>query len=1052
MMSATERVCSACGAAMKPAMMKCIECGTRMPSGLVPARVSVSEDSTNGGDTLILQSTRTPLPDRPLVKPKPQLNPPAQASASRNSLASRDSGAPKTRSTNSDPAIATGSGSTAAAQTPTVAARPSPGSSSVPAEGISATKKVEPTQPKTTTASASTESSPRLITATCQCGTQLKVKQEWAGKYRKCKKCSQPVLIPEVEDSTSDLEIRQLKQCVDNAISQLPSNPSIDLKKTLSAIKLKKLKEQLRERNPLDQGEAQQRRMALLELGESRDVRVFELIAPIESEGWDHVRSGLIRALGILGDPRGLPIVLRSLLDQSNEVVHEGIKALRALNSEHAVRPLLRLGLVNPHLKLYVAEAVGQIGAVAVPTLLDVVQHRDKGMLLDAIILLGKIGHESAVMTLLTTIEHTSGPIRAYAIESLGRIGDKRATSKLVEQLSDNDEIIQLNVIVALGKIGDPRAVRSLLPFLSVVDEELRRRALDALGEIGDSRAVPPILELLPEATGTLLESAVDALVKIGDAPAIDALLPLLEQSSPEQQAKILLGIKKVKSAEAVPLLLDMLEHAKPVIRRHIVDALGEIAQANTCETLKALVTRDASFEVRAAAVKALGKIGNKDVLPVLETALKDESVVRCSAVIAMGLLGNINATPALVAMLRDSAPEVRYHSVCALGKLGAKSAVSAIQALLEDPDSMVQRGAEKALEDLGVEKQRASFSKRVAKAIERMLPDAIAGSLPGRSLVVGLGTIVGVFVLAGFFFIARSSANRSVQVDTRGFVVGLVRLGEGDEVGLARSKGEVEIWDTATSKLVKEIRVEGNASLTTLGDQPACLDLRSGRITPWKHQSSDRLADNAAINLAGGALDVQLSADGKVALVRSKQGIATWDLVARKQMANLALDPKSRVALSGDGAIAAALPPDSKRLQWFGTGDGELLEQNEFNFLDAGSPALDHSGRKCIVSKPQEVLLVSRGESEVKKLDATANATPYRFVGEGLIVGWQGDTVLRFDLASQKSDRWSVPADDFNISQLAILAGGKKVAVASSEKRSFWVLDTNSGTFSEIK
>lgn len=971
---------------MKPALMKCMECGTRA--------------------TLPLRTPQTP----PTATPPKVVTPVRRASTTSTEISRSARTLESTEST-----------------TDTV---------------------VESSQVTSTSA----ELDKSLITATCECGATLRVKAEWAGRHRKCRKCSLPVLIPLVEDATAGLEIAQLKHCVDAAIRKLPSQPEITLKKTLAKLKLGKLKQQLQEQNPLDQAEAQRRRMAILELGSSHDIRAFELIAPCENDRWEHVRSGVALALGILADPRGLPILLRYLCDQSVEVVHEAIKALRNSESEQTVRPLLRLGLVNPNLKLYVSDAIAQIGVSAVPVLLDVVQHRDRGMLLDAVIMLGKIGHESAVPTLLNTIDHATGPTRAFTIESLGRIADKRAVTKLIEQLQTDDEILQLNAIVALGKIRDPRALRALLPFLEHADLDLQKRAIDALGEIADPRVVPAFLKLLSEAHENLKPSVVEALTKIGDSSAVDALLPLLEESPPELQAKILLCVKKAKTGTAVPVLLSLLDHKKPLIRRHAVDALGEIAQPNTWEIVSGLVGRDASFEVRASAVKALGKIGNKQALPILEKALRDESAVRCGAVIALGCLGDRGACPALVAMLRDSAPEVRYHAVVALGKLEAKSAIPPIQALLEDPDPMVQRGAEKTLEELGAGPPSIPFSKRLSKLAGNLLPDAVAGMLPGKSLLAGLGAVAAL-VIGGIFFSSSSSPIRaSAPVTQQGQVGSLIAIGDSNQVAMTRTRGEFEVWDAESGQLLKSTRLETPGELVAVGSRPAVFQAALGRITPWNFETSDSMTGTPPLSLPGGVAELHISTNGKTALVRNREGTFTWDLDSKKKLVDISAMPRSQIALSGDGQSVVALTPDLKHLQWFSSNEEAAAATVDLNIAGVRTPVLNPDGDRCVLLTPQGVAVINRSTSEVQEITGTSGLSFCRFADAEHLVAARGDAVVWITLSSKQVVQWPVSEAEISITQVVPSRTGKRVIVAAEEKRSFWIVDTTTGTSKEIK
>ncbi|MBI1849236.1 MAG: HEAT repeat domain-containing protein [Planctomycetes bacterium] len=110
---------------------------------------------------------------------------------------------------------------------------------------------------------------------------------------------------------------------------------------------------------------------------------------------------------------------------------------------------------------------------------------------------------------------------------------------------------------------------------------------------------------------------------------------------------------------------------------------------------------KDSYFDVRAAAVIALGKVGDKSVLPDLITTLADEhKQVSESAALAMGILGEKEATPTLIHLVNDDAdgrklvarPETpfrtRAFAAVALGLLKDEAAIPALLATLDKKES----------------------------------------------------------------------------------------------------------------------------------------------------------------------------------------------------------------------------------------------------------------------------------------------------------------------------------------------------------------------------
>jgi hypothetical protein len=62
------------------------------------------------------------------------------------------------------------------------------------------------------------------------------------------------------------------------------------------------------------------------------------------------------------------------------------------------------------------------------------------------------------------------------------------------------------------------------------------------------------------------------------------------------------------------------------------------------------------------------------------------------------------------------------------------------------------------------------------------------------------------------------------------------------------------------------------------------------------------------------------------------------------------------------------------------------------------------------------------------------------------------GDAVVWITLSSKQVVQWPVSEAEISITQVVPSRTGKRVIVAAEEKRSFWIVDTTTGTSKEIK
>ncbi len=134
-------------------------------------------------------------------------------------------------------------------------------------------------------------------------------------------------------------------------------------------------------------------------------------------------------ALGEIGVPDGIPVLLSALDDPNAEVRRYATRALIKINRS-AVGPLIE------HLRT----AKGESAAGAIRAL-------------------GDIADPAALETLLA---HVTGTQRAEAFLALGKLRDARAEAALIKGLSDTDWRARMNAAMALGPLGGPAAAAAL--------------------------------------------------------------------------------------------------------------------------------------------------------------------------------------------------------------------------------------------------------------------------------------------------------------------------------------------------------------------------------------------------------------------------------------------------------------------------------------------------------------------------------------------------------------------------------------------------------------
>ena len=272
-------------------------------------------------------------------------------------------------------------------------------------------------------------------------------------------------------------------------------------------------------------------------LAESGDPRLLTpLLRASRDPHSSGVRADAAAALGKLGDPRAVQLLIAATMDDDWEVRSHAFEALGELKTDEGFEFLVGEAEEGSHCAVGELAKYGDVrGTDAVVELID---HCERWRTGDAYWLfraLGEIGGERAFQRLKQEVEGGE----PEAIWPLAKTGDPRAVDVLIQRLSDHDAatitdsdaVGVANAAGGLAKLGDPRAVEPLIDALKnnrkppVTAEDFYRaesrrkrmllRVIKALGELGDSRAIAEVQKLTKGQPNEIEEEAEWALGKL---------------------------------------------------------------------------------------------------------------------------------------------------------------------------------------------------------------------------------------------------------------------------------------------------------------------------------------------------------------------------------------------------------------------------------------------------------------------------------------------------------------------------------------------------------
>ena len=456
------------------------------------------------------------------------------------------------------------------------------------------------------------------------------------------------------------------------------------------------------------------------------------------------------------GELKAIPSLVRS----------EVARALGIIKGDTVIEPLVSAleddGRAT--VRQSAAWALGEVkGDVATTALITALKKDKQGAVRqEAAIALGKIKGQKVVDPLLDVLRNdkyeTTRFQSAVALREI-QAGDKGLVDIVKKGLGSFDDgyevqSVQDQVIGALIKDGNIPTAEFALNALKSADDEWTRWALvHVIGATAKKVAVEAMLEELKHPSYVVRRRAAESLGGFKERRAVEPLIAVLKDTNEMKsiRAAATVSLGALKDERAATPLLTALSDENAEIRFRAIGALGNLKDAKAVAKLSEIVENPLEPDnVRAAAVTALGNIGDKTAEDVLIRAL-DIRVGNISknAIVALGKLESKAAIPKLIAILEDKRvvldastaalanASARTKAALALGTIGGTRAAEAVgRRLVDDTEYIV------ALEDavnrkaIGADDLKRNWSWEVfvnaAKKLD--LPAFVAPKMAARA------------------------------------------------------------------------------------------------------------------------------------------------------------------------------------------------------------------------------------------------------------------------------------------------------------------------------
>jgi HEAT repeat protein len=266
-------------------------------------------------------------------------------------------------------------------------------------------------------------------------------------------------------------------------------------------------------------------------------------------------------------------------------------------------------------------------------------------------------------------LKDEAGLVRAAVLIGLGRTGEAGLTSLVVKSLQDEQALVQIAAARALYELGHKKYWTRIEQGAQSQEGYERGAAIRAFGELGDKRAIP-ILEktatdaqpsiraaalislgklTLPETLPTLKAAVFDPIPAVRSVAALSlgyfdphevlaTLRRALADTNPGVRAASVASLLRVGAPFSVVegAVHQLLQDSNPAIRSGIAKALGNGKGSKVIGTLM-IILNDPLPRPRIVAVRSLGRMQERTLLPVLKRTLRDsDAAVRVTAAAAI--------------------------------------------------------------------------------------------------------------------------------------------------------------------------------------------------------------------------------------------------------------------------------------------------------------------------------------------------------------------------------------------------------------------------------
>lgn len=319
---------------------------------------------------------------------------------------------------------------------------------------------------------------------------------------------------------------------------------------------------------------------------------------------------------------------------------------------------------------------------------------------------------EATDAVLLKTLPKMKGAPKIGIISSLGQRRTRTAVAPLRKLVLSQDAEIALAAAAALGQIGDEASVEALKKAAEKTTGELHFQLLDsylACAEqflaAGQPTRAHAMYQTVYESNEpeSIRHAALRGMVRSAGENCGEIVIAALQDENPAVRAVAIEMLNEVSETSQIVSIARELPNLPDVLKIQLLTSLGVLANP----AVKNVVVDELESEnanIRLAAIKALGTVGDASVVPVLaEIAATQRGQEKQAARESLSRLNREGVDAKIVAMLPDANPAIKLELIEAVSQRRTTAATEVLLREAQNPDRKIRIEAIKALKEIAV-------------------------------------------------------------------------------------------------------------------------------------------------------------------------------------------------------------------------------------------------------------------------------------------------------------------------------------------------------------